>query len=79
MKEIQNKTEALKKYPLNASSKTIKKMDFYEKLGFGFIAGNNYRLSRAKKWEKYNCVRIAQTNSRHHGKSIATMWAVKES
>ena len=34
-------------------------------------------MNKAKKWAGFDTVRVAQTNSRFHGKSIQTLWAVK--
>ena len=73
----ENKQEALLTYPLNARKQTIERMDTLESRGYRFVAGNNWRLGKNKKWENYICIKVAQTNSKSHGKCIATMWAVK--
>ena len=76
--EIENMNDALAKYPIRAASCTIAKMQKLSDAGYSFIAGNNYKLNKTKKWSGFDCIRVAQTNSRTHGKSIATMWAVKK-
>ncbi len=58
--------------------KTIDLMDKLEELGFKIIEGNNPFLSKHKKYADFECIRIAQTNSRKHGKSINTVWAIKK-
>ena len=44
---------------------------------YSIICGNAPYLNKTKKWANYECVRIAQTNSRRHGYSISTVWAVR--
>lgn len=45
--------------------------------GYTIIEGNNPYLPRRKKYAGYDIVRIAQTNSRYHGKSINTVFAIR--
>ena len=42
-----------------------------------FIAGNNPGLGTTRKWAMNSPIRLAQTNSRIHGHSIQTLWAVE--
>ena len=56
---------------------TIARIEKYASQGYQIIEGNNWRLNRAKKYAKHHCIRLAQTNSRLHGKSINTVWAVR--
>lgn len=48
-----------------------------ENAGYQIIYGNNPFLNKHKKWAKYKCIRLVQTNSRAHGRPIYTVWAVK--
>ena len=59
------------------SKNTIAKMTDYQSRGYSIICGNAPYLNKTKKWANYECVRIAQTNSRRHGYSISTVWAVR--
>lgn len=58
--------------------KTLAKIEQYTAAGYTIIEGNNWRLDRAKKYRQYDCVRLAQTNSMVHGRSVNTVWAVKQ-
>ncbi len=60
------------------SKKTLNKIDFYKKLGFTIIEGNNPMMRNSKKWNNFELIRICQTNSKYHGFSLYTVWAVKE-
>ena len=40
------------------------------------VEGNNWRGPSMKKWHAYKTERICQTNSRRHGKSVSTVWAI---
>lgn len=75
--EAMNKDDAIEAYYLRPAPTTIKKMEKLEKEGYRFVPGNNRNLNKTKKWSQFDCIRVALTNSRNHGKSIATMWAVK--
>ena len=57
---------------------TYKKIQQYIDDGYEIIEGNNPMLFTRKKYQGYHVVRLAQTNSRIHGKSINTIWAIKE-
>ena len=46
-------------------------------MGYEIIIGNNPLLPYAKKWSGYECVRLCGTNSRYHGWSIRTVFAVR--
>lgn len=56
---------------------TLEKIDHYESEGYTIICGNNPFLDKARKWAGHECVRLAQTNSRRHGRCVSTVWAVK--
>ena len=60
------------------SKKTKSRIDMYRSMGYEIIIGNNPRLPDAKCWQDYECVRLCQTNSKHHGWSIRTVWAVRK-
>ena len=60
------------------SKKTKSRIDMYSSMGYEIIIGNNPRLPEAKKWSDYECVRLCQTNSKHHGYSVHTVWAVRK-
>lgn len=45
--------------------------------GFQIHIGNNPRMDSAKKWASCQVRRISLVNSRHHGKTIRTIWATK--
>ena len=62
----------------NGTPETFRKCDELSERGYFFISGNNPRLGDTKKWAAYYPVRVAQTNSRIHGKSIQTLWAVSD-
>jgi UDP-N-acetylmuramyl pentapeptide synthase len=46
--------------------------------GYQILVGNNPRMDKAKKWANVDLIRVSQVNSRTHGKSVRTIWAVKE-
>ncbi len=52
-------------------------MSEYEAAGYTVLDGNDWRLSQRKKWANFECVKLAQTNSRRHGKCVSTVWAVR--
>ena len=60
------------------SKKTKRLIEEYESMGYEIIIGNNPRLPEAKKWADYECVRLCLTNSKHHGYSVHTVWAVRK-
>ena len=45
--------------------------------GFLFFAGNNPHMVNAEKWSLCELIRVAQVNSKTHGYSIKTLWAVR--
>jgi len=45
--------------------------------GFLIIEGNDWRLDRRPKYANCEVRKIAQTNDRHHGKSVRTIWAIR--
>ena len=59
------------------AAKTIAKIADHEARGYTIIYGNAPYLNRSAKWSGHECVRLAQTNSRSHGRSISTVWAVR--
>jgi len=59
------------------SKKTKRLIDQYKSMGYEIIIGNNPRLPDAKCWQDYECVRLCLTNSKYHGWSIRTVWAVR--
>lgn len=67
----------IRRYAYNGTNATFNICDTLEKDGFSFIPGNNPFMKLAKKWENYELVRVAQTNSRTHGRCVQTLWAVK--
>jgi hypothetical protein len=62
----------------NLSKKTIEKIKKYKDLGYEIIIGNNPKLPQSKKYNNCECIRLCLTNSRYHGWSIRTVWAVKK-
>jgi len=56
---------------------TIEKMNKAKAEGFTIIVGNDWRLGRRPKYAKFECRKLAQTNDRHHGKSVRTVWAIR--
>lgn len=60
------------------SKKTKSLIEEYESMGYEIIIGNNPRLPEAKKWADYECVRLCLTNSKYHGYSVHTVWAVRK-
>lgn len=56
---------------------TLEKIARYEAEGYTVICGNNPFLNKTRKWAGHECIRLAQTNSRYHGRCISTVWAVK--
>lgn len=56
---------------------TLTKIAAHEADGYEIIYGNNPFLHLAMKWSGHECVRLALTNSRTHGKCISTVWAVR--
>jgi len=62
---------------MGMSKKTLSLIEEYESMGYEIIIGNNPRLPDSKKWSEYECVRLCLTNSRYHGWSIRTVWAVR--
>ncbi|GIV82183.1 MAG: hypothetical protein KatS3mg051_1537 [Anaerolineae bacterium] len=57
--------------------KTVRLAEELAATGYTIIVGNDPFLAARPKWAEYDCIRIAQTNSRLHGYSIRTVWAVK--
>lgn len=45
--------------------------------GYLFVAGNHPKLAKSKRWSTYDVVRVAICNSRDHGFSLKTIWAVR--
>jgi hypothetical protein len=62
----------------NGTPQTFKKCDELSEREYFFIPGNNPQLGDTKKWTGYSPIRVAQTNSRIHGMSTQTLWAVRE-
>ena len=62
---------------MGMSKKTLSLIDSYSSMGYEIIIGNNPRLPDAKKWSGYECVSLCRTNSRYHGWSIRTVFAVR--
>ncbi|MFA6235077.1 MAG: hypothetical protein WC824_12965 [Bacteroidota bacterium] len=56
---------------------TIEKMDKARAEGFTVIVGNDWRLKRRPKYQSFEVRKIAQTNDRHHGRSVRTVWAIR--
>jgi len=63
---------------MKRTQKTEDKITELEDQGYKIIDGNNPFLNKHKKYAGFECIRIAQTNSRRHGKSINTVWAVRK-
>jgi len=59
------------------AKETLDKMAAYEAAGYEIIVGNDWRLGDRPKYRDYDCVKLAQTNDRRHGKSVRTVWAIK--
>ena len=59
------------------AKETLEKMETYEALGYEVIVGNDWRLGQRPKYRDFDCVKLAQTNHRQHGKSVRTVWAIK--
>jgi hypothetical protein len=59
------------------ASTTTEKMRAAEADGFTVIVGNDWRLPTRPKYRDCEVRKIAQTNSRRHGKPIRTVWAVR--
>ena len=74
--ETYSRDEALESY--NAAPITEKRVNYLAKYGFRFVPGNNPNLGYTAKWREYYPIRVAQTNSRVHGYSIQTLWAVRQ-
>lgn len=62
---------------MNFAESTKKKMTKMEAEGYAIVVGNDWRLNRRPKWAGFDCVRIAQTNDRFHGRCVRTVWAVR--
>ena len=60
------------------SKNTIKKIEKYQNEGFKIIHGNNPKMDKTLKWSDYNLIKICQTNSKFHGWSLYTVWALKK-
>jgi len=59
------------------AKETLEKITAYEALGYEVIVGNDWRLGQRPKYRDFDCVKLAQTNHRQHGKSVRTVWAIK--
>ncbi len=59
------------------ATETLRKMAQAEAEGFELIVGNDPYLDTAAKWNGFEVRKIAQTNSRYHGHSVRTVWAVR--
>jgi hypothetical protein len=59
------------------SAETLQRMEQAESDGFEIIIGNNPYLDKAAKWANHEVRKIAQTNSRRHGRPVRTVWAVR--
>lgn len=59
------------------SNATKAKIEQYRAAGYEIVEGNNPFFNKAKKRAGLECVRICQTNSKRHGKSMWTVWGVK--
>ena len=57
------------------AKRTLDKMAAYEAAGYTILVGNDPTKRAGGKWEEV--VRLAQTNSRRHGWSVRTVYAVK--
>lgn len=60
----------------NVANSTAAKIKKHVSAGDDIYIGNNPFMDKAKKWEWFHLTRLAQTNSRYHGRSIRTIWAV---
>lgn len=59
------------------AKQTERLIEQYAKDGYEIHVGNNPRMDQAPKWQGHHLVRLAQTNSRYHGRSVRTVWAAK--
>jgi len=62
---------------MNFAKTTIEKMNTARAEGFTVIVGNDWRLGQRPKYANCDVRKIAQTNDKHHGKSVRTIWAVR--
>ena len=62
---------------MKISKQTLDRIATHEALGFEILIGNDWRLPDRPKWRKHEVVRLCQTNSRHHGRCVRTVFAVK--
>jgi len=71
--------EAAVLYKLNPSPQTLERLERLERLGYRFVVGNHPYLDRTPKWRDAfgDIRRVALTNHRHSGLSVATIWAVR--
>jgi len=65
-------------YKGKLSQRTLTLIEERIAMGFDVIIGNDWKLHTRKRWANYTCVLLARTNSRRHGKTVRTVWAVKE-
>jgi len=62
---------------MNMSAQTKLRITDHQKKGFTIIIGCNPHLDKTKKWAGHDCIRLCLTNSKRHGWTIRTVWAVK--
>ena len=63
---------------MSYSKNTIRKMESYRKKGFEIIEGNNPMMHLRTKWSGFELVNLCQTNSKTHGYSLYTVWAIRK-
>jgi len=62
---------------LGCASVTIQKIKSHIEKGFKILLGNDFRLANRPKWSGSQTIKLADTNSKNHGRCIRTVWAVK--
>jgi len=56
---------------------TKERVGHLDGLGYMFVVGNNPMLDQTKRWSQFELIRVARTNSKKHGYSTKTIWAVR--
>jgi len=56
---------------------TTEKINQFRRDGWSIVIGNDWQKDRRPKWKNHELVRIAQTNSKKHGKPLRVVWAMR--